>query len=99
MALITGVFAIVRMTSNMPRRLTETSHESPTCNISASEYMAMMKRLAELEEKVVSTNNKPMPSDKEAILTQALARVADLEQELSSTKKVLNVDSRNQKHH
>ncbi|KAM2510184.1 hypothetical protein PS1_034694 [Malus domestica] len=53
--------------------------------------MNMMKRMAELEEKLNALSSKPavMPPDKEETLNAALNRVNTLEQELSSTKKAL----------
>ncbi|CAB4320473.1 unnamed protein product [Prunus armeniaca] len=51
----------------------------------------MMKRMAELEEKVNALSSKPavMPPEKEDLLNVALNRVNALEQELSATKKAL----------
>ncbi|KAM6582704.1 hypothetical protein CsatB_009706 [Cannabis sativa] len=59
--------------------------------ISNTEYMAMMKRMAELEEKVSVLNMKPvsMPPEKEEMLAAAVKRVNDLEQELSLAHKAL----------
>ena len=58
--------------------------------ISNAEYMTMMKRMAELEEKVSVLSMKPvaMPPEKEEMLNAALNRVSALEQELSAAKKV-----------
>ncbi|KAF4361881.1 hypothetical protein G4B88_009253 [Cannabis sativa] len=59
--------------------------------ISNTEYMAMMKRMAELEEKVSVLNMKPvsMPPEKEEMLAAAVKRVNDLEQDLSLAHKAL----------
>ena len=59
--------------------------------ISEAEYFGMMKRLGELEGKVIALSGKPatMPPEKEEMLNAALSRVDALEQELASTKKVL----------
>lgn len=59
--------------------------------ISRAEYVTMMKRMAELEEKVAILSMKPavMPAEKEEMLNAAISRVGALEQELSSTKKAL----------
>lgn len=104
MAFIMSIITMVRLTRNMPRRLTEAAlysgsvyydgnmikgHQlSPA--ISSNQHMSMMKRMAELEDKVNILSNKPavMPPDKEEMLNAALSRVDALEQELSSTKKV-----------
>jgi hypothetical protein len=101
MALVMGIVTIIRMTSSMPRKITEAAlyggnsvyydgsmMKAPA--ISNNEYMAMMKRMAELEEKVTVLSVKPvMPPEKEEMLNNALTRVSTLEQELGATKKVL----------
>ncbi|RXH99626.1 hypothetical protein DVH24_021428 [Malus domestica] len=63
----------------------------PVPAISSTDHMNMMKRMAELEEKLNALSSKPavMPPDKEEMLNAALNRVNTLEQELSSTKKML----------
>ncbi|KAM2605131.1 hypothetical protein TB2_033965 [Malus domestica] len=63
----------------------------PVPAISSTDHMNMMKRMAELEEKLNALSSKPavMPPDKEETLNAALNRVNTLEQELSSTKKAL----------
>ncbi|KAF7828897.1 Phosphatidylinositol/phosphatidylcholine transfer protein SFH12 [Senna tora] len=58
-------------------------------NIEASkEFMTVMKRMAELEQKMV-TMNKPatLPPEKEEMLNAAISRADVLEQELMATKK------------
>lgn len=100
MALVMGIVTMIRMTSSMPRKLTEaalygnseyydgTMMKAPA--ISSNEYMAMMKRMADLEEKVTILSVRPsMPPEKEEMLNNALTRVTSLEQELAATKKVL----------
>ncbi|KAI8533019.1 hypothetical protein RHMOL_Rhmol11G0263700 [Rhododendron molle] len=64
---------------------------APTVTVSTTEYLSMTKRMGELEEKLTLLSNKPavMPPEKEEMLNAALSRVDVLEQELSSTKKVL----------
>nr|DAD40791.1 TPA_asm: hypothetical protein HUJ06_015114 [Nelumbo nucifera] len=59
--------------------------------ISSTEYLSIMKRMAELEEKVnvLSTKPETMPPEKEEKLNAALSRIEALEQELMSTKKAL----------
>lgn len=58
--------------------------------ISTAEYLSMMKRLGDLEEKVIILTNKPieMPPEKEEMLNNALKRIESLEIELAATKKV-----------
>ncbi|XP_078149255.1 phosphatidylinositol/phosphatidylcholine transfer protein SFH3-like isoform X2 [Carex rostrata] len=60
--------------------------------VSAAEYAGAMKRIAELEEKVLALGAKPaeFPSEKEELLKAAMNRVNALEEELSSTKKALD---------
>ncbi|XP_004500796.1 phosphatidylinositol/phosphatidylcholine transfer protein SFH3 isoform X3 [Cicer arietinum] len=101
MALVMGIVTMIRMTSSMPRKLTEaalygnseyydgTMMKAPA--ISSNEYMAMMKRMADLEEKVTILSVRPsMPPEKEEMLNNALTRVTSLEQELAATKKALD---------
>nr|XP_043630962.1 phosphatidylinositol/phosphatidylcholine transfer protein SFH3-like [Erigeron canadensis] len=59
--------------------------------ISTAEYLSMMKRLGDLEEKVIVLTNRPieMPPEKEEMLNNALNRIESLEIELSATKKSL----------
>ncbi|BBH09376.1 SEC14-like 3, partial [Prunus dulcis] len=106
MAFIMGIVAIVRLARSMPRKLTEATlygnpvyyngmvvkgQPLPAPTISRNDYMNMMKRMAELEEKVNAVSSKPavMPPEKEDLLNVALNRVNALEQELSATKKAL----------
>ncbi|GMY05743.1 phosphatidylinositol/phosphatidylcholine transfer protein SFH3-like [Fagus crenata] len=106
MAFILGIVTMVRLTRNMPKKLTEAAlysssdyydgemikgHQLPSPAISSTDYMLVIKRMAELEEKVNVLSNKPavMPPEKEEMLNVALSRVDALEQELSSTKKSL----------
>ncbi|XP_062177271.1 phosphatidylinositol/phosphatidylcholine transfer protein SFH3 isoform X2 [Alnus glutinosa] len=107
MAFVMGIVTMVRLTRNMPKRLTEAAfysssvyyddtmikgHRLPSpAAISSKEHMSMMKRMAELEDKVNVLSNKPavMPPEKEEMLNTALSRVDALDQELSSTKKAL----------
>lgn len=65
-------------------------YQLPAPTISTAEYFSMVKRMAELEEKVIVLSNKPavMPPEKEEMLNAALSRVDALEQQLSATKKV-----------
>lgn len=107
-----GIVTMVRMTKNMPRKLTESTLYSNSMNfadggmkgqgykpaepaISAAEFMAMMKRMASLEEKFITLSNQPptMPPEKEEMLTNALTRIDALEQELAEAKKVYTLTS------
>lgn len=108
MTFVMGICAMVRMTRNIPRKLTNASfysnsdygvdariksqsgYETQAPDISTSDYFTMIKRMAELEDKMNVLSNKPvvMPPEKEETLNNALSRVDALEQELSSAKKV-----------
>ncbi|CAM8921803.1 unnamed protein product [Rhodiola kirilowii] len=67
------------------------SSQLPGPTISSTEYMSVVTRLADLEEKMITLSKKPvvMPSEKEEMLNAALACVDALEQELATTKKAL----------
>ncbi|XP_051144961.1 phosphatidylinositol/phosphatidylcholine transfer protein SFH12-like isoform X2 [Andrographis paniculata] len=100
-----GIVTMVRMTRNMPKKLTEATLYSSSMKsgavhgynmmagtaVSREDYFIMMKRMNEVEEKVTVIANKPanMPPEKEEVLNNALSRVESLEQELSATKKRL----------
>lgn len=58
--------------------------------VSGTEFLAFMRRMADMEDRVSVLCGKPttMPADKEDLLNSALARIHNLEQELSATKKV-----------
>jgi len=66
-------------------------HQLPGPAISQAEYLTVMKRMAELEEKVSVLSIKPatMPVEKVEMLNAAVSRVDALEQELMATKKAL----------
>ncbi|KAL5713298.1 hypothetical protein ACHQM5_015390 [Ranunculus cassubicifolius] len=63
----------------------------PGSSMTSTDYLTMMKRMADLEEKVNVLSKKPitMPPEKEEMLNNAILRVDTLEQELSATKKAL----------
>lgn len=106
MAFVMGVVTMIRVTKNVPRKLTEsTIYSSPvycddnsmnkssmqsTATISGEDFMAVMKRMAELEHKVtiLSAQSTTMPPEKEEMLNAAISRTNVLEQELAATKKV-----------
>uniref|UniRef100_A0A0V0IL84 Putative phosphatidylinositol/phosphatidylcholine transfer protein SFH3-like n=1 Tax=Solanum chacoense TaxID=4108 RepID=A0A0V0IL84_SOLCH len=111
MTFVMGVVTMVRMTRNMPRKLTDSTllsgslkgvdmHVKPVHGqeyrlsgpaISNNEYFSMMKRMGELEEKVISLSNKPssLPPEKEEMLNNVMSHVDKLEQELCATKMAL----------
>ncbi|KAM7275232.1 hypothetical protein ACFE04_017098 [Oxalis oulophora] len=106
-SVVLGVVAMIRFTHNVPKRLTEAAlysttpyynngtmgkdHQQQGSSISNSEYLTLMKKMGELEEKMNIIIAKPasMPPEKEELLTAALNRVGTLEQELSAAKKAL----------
>lgn len=93
MSLVMGLMTVVRLTRNMPRKLTEAAiygEKGDTTMVSTQDYMSMVKRMSELEEKCRSLDNQPaaFSPEKEQILTAALSRVDELELQLSETKKV-----------
>nr|XP_004289116.2 PREDICTED: phosphatidylinositol/phosphatidylcholine transfer protein SFH12-like isoform X1 [Fragaria vesca subsp. vesca] len=101
MAFLMGIVAMVKLTRNMPKRLTDstfysstvygddtTFNHQPSCStIPGSELMSVMKRMAELEERVKPSSK---PHEKEVLLNAAISRVDALEQELNETKKALH---------
>lgn len=105
MTLVMGIVTLVRLTKNMPRKLTDATllagslysadmikEQTHGHVISTKDYISMMKRMEELEDKVITLNQKPasMPPEKEDMLNAAINRVGTLEQELLATKKVLS---------
>ncbi|XP_013622769.1 PREDICTED: phosphatidylinositol/phosphatidylcholine transfer protein SFH1 isoform X4 [Brassica oleracea var. oleracea] len=107
MAFVMGIVAMVRLSKDVPRKLTEAAlYGNSVCYeesmskqnkaqfaapVSSSEYMLMVKRMAELEDKCMFLDLKPanVDSEKEEKLQAALNRVQVLEQELTETKKAL----------
>ncbi|XP_054786536.1 phosphatidylinositol/phosphatidylcholine transfer protein SFH3-like isoform X1 [Prosopis cineraria] len=110
MTLIMGILTLIRVTKNMPRKLTEAAlHSSnsacddgamtkghrqlpaPPPAVSGGDHILLMKRMAELEDKVNALASKPpMPPEKEEMLNAALARVSALENQLNDAKKELD---------
>ncbi|XP_028765742.1 phosphatidylinositol/phosphatidylcholine transfer protein SFH3-like [Neltuma alba] len=101
MALLMGVLTMIRITRNIPRKLTEVafydcsvhceSTRMEASGISINDHMALIKRVAKLEEKVSVLSIKPsMPKEKEELLNATLNRVKSLEQELAASKKALD---------
>jgi hypothetical protein len=105
MALVTGIVTMIKVTRNVPRKLTDATiysnpdycddtsvkgREQQSPATSSADYMTVLKRMAELEDKVSVLSSKPvsMPPEKEEMLNAAISRVEALEQELMATKKV-----------
>ncbi|KAM5546630.1 phosphatidylinositol/phosphatidylcholine transfer protein SFH12-like [Rosa sericea] len=100
MAFLMGIVTMVKLTRNMPKRLTDSTFYSSTVygddaafknqpsrsTISSTELMSVIKRMAELEERVKPPSR---PSEKEKLLNAAMGRVDALEHELMATKKAL----------
>ncbi|KAF7037294.1 hypothetical protein CFC21_047702 [Triticum aestivum] len=95
--LIMSLFMVIR---SAPSRVSERfSRQSIGCDHNCGEFPQnlefkvpyVLRRLRELEEKVVVLETKPsqMPVEKEELLNTAVCRVDALEAELISTKKVL----------
>ncbi|XP_076930665.1 phosphatidylinositol/phosphatidylcholine transfer protein SFH3-like isoform X1 [Bidens hawaiensis] len=106
MTFMMGIMTMVRMTKTMPRKIENNHYHGPVYEelrqrpdpyqlqspgISTAEYLSMMKRLGDLEEKVIILTDKPieMPPEKEEMLNNALNRIESLEIELAATKKSL----------
>ncbi|CAH9125861.1 unnamed protein product [Cuscuta epithymum] len=103
MTFVMGVVTMVRMSRHMPSKLTDATFYSgsmrdgmvkvsePPAAVSVTEYLSMMKRMGDLEEKVITLSKKPstMPPEKEEQLSNALNRVDALEQQLAATNKAL----------
>nr|ACU16629.1 unknown [Glycine max] len=64
---------------------------TPDKTAASTEFSTVMKRMAELEEKMVTINNQPtaMPPEKEQMLNATITRADDLEKQLLATKKAL----------
>uniref|UniRef100_M1BET3 Sec14 cytosolic factor n=1 Tax=Solanum tuberosum TaxID=4113 RepID=M1BET3_SOLTU len=98
MTLVMGIVTLVKMTRNMPRKLADATlqahgYQLSELTISSSEYFSMIKRMEELEEKVITLTNKPasLPPEKEELLNNAMKRIDTLEQDLSATHKSLEL--------
>ncbi|XP_058009163.1 phosphatidylinositol/phosphatidylcholine transfer protein SFH12 isoform X2 [Hevea brasiliensis] len=103
MAFVMGIVTMIKVTRNMPKK---TIYSSPgycvetevkgranqplESTISSADYKTLIKRMAELEERVKVLSTKPsMTPEKEEMLNAAISRVDTLEQELMATKKAL----------
>ncbi|KAJ8764227.1 hypothetical protein K2173_005967 [Erythroxylum novogranatense] len=105
MAFVMGIVTMIKVTRNVPKKLTDaTIYSSPVYvqeppvkqqqtspAVSNEDFMAFIKCMAELEEKVNILSMKPatLPPEKEEMLNAALSRLNTLEQELAATKKAL----------
>ncbi|KAG7539826.1 CRAL-TRIO lipid binding domain [Arabidopsis thaliana x Arabidopsis arenosa] len=100
MALLMGIVGVMRLTKNMPRKLTEANvysregsavYQDGVTVMSRQEYMAMVKKMTDLEEKCKSMEAQAAFSmEREKILDAALRRVNQLELQLSETNKALD---------
>ncbi|XP_074286189.1 phosphatidylinositol/phosphatidylcholine transfer protein SFH12-like isoform X2 [Silene latifolia] len=104
MTLMMGIITMIRLTRDMPKKITDatlyskdnipedSSKKQPGHALSEDEYLAMMKRISELEGKVISLSAKPdtIPPEKEEQLNAALMRVDALEKALAATQKALD---------
>jgi hypothetical protein len=99
MSIVLGIITLIRMTRYMPRKMTADMYGNSVCYddnmmkeapaISFDDHLAMMKRMADLEDKVNTLMMRPsMPPEMEELLNSALNRVEMLEQELTTSKKV-----------
>ncbi|CAN0861602.1 Phosphatidylinositol/phosphatidylcholine transfer protein SFH10 [Linum grandiflorum] len=70
-----------------------TSQAAAVPTVALSEFMAAVKRMNEMEQKVIVLSNRPnlMPSEKEDLLNAALTRIDALEEELAAAKKIVHV--------
>ncbi|KAK8993053.1 hypothetical protein V6N11_049109 [Hibiscus sabdariffa] len=102
MTFVMGVATMVKVTRNMPIKpalpapettvkIEEIPAQAPQPCITPNELESVMKRMAELEARLVAINmqSTTMPPEKEEMLNSALSRADALEQELMATKKAL----------
>lgn len=93
MALLMGIVGVMRLTKNMPRKLTQGNvYPDGVTVMPTQEYRAMVKRMTDLEEKCKSMEaaQVAISMEREKVLDAALRRVDQLELQLSETKKVKN---------
>ncbi|CAL5212404.1 unnamed protein product [Lathyrus oleraceus] len=101
MGFVLGLITLIRMTRNMPKKMTaialygnsvlyDDNMMEAAPAISIDDRIAVMKRMADLEEKVNNLITSPsMPPEMEKLLNATLSRVETLEQELATTQKAL----------
>ncbi|WZZ02461.1 hypothetical protein YC2023_074789 [Brassica napus] len=92
MALLMWIVGVMRLTKNMPRRLAKANvYPDGVRVMPTQEYMAMAKKMADLEEKYDSVDAQAVVSrEKEKVLDAALGCVDQLQLQLSETKKALD---------
>ncbi|XP_013593980.1 PREDICTED: phosphatidylinositol/phosphatidylcholine transfer protein SFH2-like isoform X1 [Brassica oleracea var. oleracea] len=92
MALLMWIVGVMRLTKNMPRRLAKANvYPDGVRVMPTQEYMAMAKKMADLEEKYDSVDAQVVVSrEKEKVLDAALGCVDQLQLQLSETKKALD---------
>ncbi|KAF3597363.1 hypothetical protein DY000_02028163 [Brassica cretica] len=93
MALLMWIVGVMRLTKNMPRRLAKANVYPDGVRVmpTQEEYVAMAKKMADLEEKYDSLDAQVVVSrEKEKVLDAALGCVDQLQLQLSETKKALN---------
>ncbi|CAF1709980.1 unnamed protein product [Brassica napus] len=93
MALLMGIVGVMRLTKNMPRKLTQGNvYPDGVTVMPTQEYRAMVKRMTDLEEKCKSMEaaQVAISMEREKVLDAALRRVDQLELQLSETKKALD---------
>lgn len=93
MALLMGIVGVMRLTKNMPRKLTQGNvYPDGVTVMPTQEYRAMVKRMTDLEEKCKSMEAAQIAisMEREKVLDAALRRVDQLELQLSETKKALD---------
>ncbi|KAJ4880085.1 Phosphatidylinositol/phosphatidylcholine transfer protein SFH2 [Raphanus sativus] len=92
MALLMGIVGVMRLSKNTPRKLTAAYVVYPegVTVMPTQEYMAMVKKMTDLEEKCKSMDaaQAAISMEREKVLDAALRRVEQLELQLSETKKV-----------
>ncbi|KAF2530524.1 hypothetical protein F2Q70_00033607 [Brassica cretica] len=88
MALLMWIVGVMRLTKNMPRRLAKANVYPDGVRVmpTQEEYVAMAKKMADLEEKYDSVDAR----EKEKVLDAALGCVDQLQLQLSETKKALD---------
>ncbi|CAN0919195.1 Phosphatidylinositol/phosphatidylcholine transfer protein SFH10 [Linum grandiflorum] len=76
----------------MPRAVQPVVTQPAVPTVAVSEFMAVVKKMNEMEDKVTVLSNRPnlMPPEKEDLLNAALSRIDTLEEELAATKKALD---------
>lgn len=94
MALLMGIVGVMRLSKNTPRKLTAADVVYPegVTVMPTQEYMAMVKKMTDLEEKCKSMDaaQAAISMEREKVLDAALRRVEQLELQLSETKKALD---------